>query len=78
MKKIVLNLVILISLQSCSQNKSQIMQNSNITSDNIVEEITKEVKHFPSEKIYKIRHENEYCYYCKWEILFYGTYSVMD
>lgn len=63
MKKIVLNLVILISLQSCSQNKSQIMQNSNITSDNIVEEITKEVKHFPSEKIYKIRHENEYCYY---------------
>ena len=40
---------------ACSQNKSQIMQNPQITADNIVDEITKEVKHYPSEKEFSFR-----------------------
>lgn len=63
MKKIVLNLVILISLQSCSQNKNQIMQNPNITADNIVENILKQIKHYPKEPIYGMHHEVEKCYF---------------
>ena len=52
-----------ISLQSCSQNKNQIMQNPNITADNIVENIVKEVKHYPQESIYGMHHEVEKCYF---------------
>ena len=39
------------------------MQNPNITADNIVEEISKQVKHYPSEKIYKISYLNEIAFF---------------
>ena len=45
MKKAVLTLFLLLSLQSCSQ-KTMITQNPNITADNLVEEIAKQVKHY--------------------------------
>ena len=48
---------------ACSQNKSQIMQNPQITADNIVDEITKEVKHYPSEKMYGLEYSNDNCYF---------------
>lgn len=63
MKKIVLIAITLISLQSCSQNQKQIMQNPNITANNIVEEITKQVKHYPQEPMYVITHLDNFCHY---------------
>ncbi|MCW3162485.1 hypothetical protein [Chryseobacterium oryctis] len=47
-----------ISLQSCSQKKENIIQNANVTSKNIVEEIAKEVKYYPVEENYGIRYGN--------------------
>ena len=52
-----------ISLQSCYQNKNQIMQNQNITADNIVQEITKQIKHYPVENIYGFNHNGNKCYF---------------
>ena len=64
MKKAILTLFLLLSLQSCLQKKeTMITQNPNITADNLVEEITKQVKHYPSEKVYKIRYSNDNCYF---------------
>ncbi|WP_123905778.1 hypothetical protein [Chryseobacterium sp. ERMR1:04] len=63
MKKLIIGTIIITSFMACSQNKKQTMQNPNINAGNIVEEIVKQVKHYPSEKIYKIRHENDLCYY---------------
>lgn len=66
MKKIILILTTLISLQNCSQNKdNMINQNQQITVDNIVEEITKEVKHYPNEPMYSFR---QYSFKCFFEI----------
>ena len=60
MKKAVLILFLLLSLQSCSQ-KTMITQNPNITADNLVEEITKQVKHYPSEPQYVMHYFNGVC-----------------
>ena len=53
---------VLLTFQSCSQ-PTPINQNRNITADNLVEEIAKQVKHYPSEKVYKIRYSNDNCYF---------------
>ena len=59
MKKIIFTTLILLSLQSCSQkNDNMINQNLDITANNIVEKITQEIKHYPSEKIYKFSYNN--------------------
>ena len=64
MKKTILTLFLLLSLQSCLQKKeTMITQNPNITADNLVEEIAKQVKHYPSEKIYGIDYSNDNCYF---------------
>lgn len=52
-----------ISLIACSQSKNEIMQNSNINANNIVEEITKQIKHYPSEKQYTFTYNNHLCYF---------------
>ena len=62
-KKMFLILITLLSLQSCSQKKENIMQNSNVTSKNIVEEIAKEVKYYPVEENYGIRYGNTDCFF---------------
>nr|WP_315001657.1 hypothetical protein [uncultured Capnocytophaga sp.] len=64
MKKAILTLFLLLSLQSCLQKKeTMITQNPNITADNLVEEIAKQVKHYPSEKIYGIEYSNNDCFF---------------
>ena len=64
MKKIIFTTLILLSLQSCSQkNDNMINQNLDITANNIVEKITQEIKHYPSEKIYKFSYNNEMVYF---------------
>lgn len=63
MKKIIPVLLTLISLQGCSQEKDKIMQNQNITADNIVTEIAKQVKNYPIEPNYGFRYENSQCYF---------------
>ena len=64
MKKTILTLFLLLSLQSCLQKKeTMITQNPNITADNLVEEIAKQVKHYPSEKIYGLGYSNNNCYF---------------
>ena len=60
MKKAVLTLFLLLSLQSCSQ-KTMITQNPNITANNLVEEIAKQVKHYPSEPQYVMHYFNGVC-----------------
>ncbi|ATA83178.1 hypothetical protein [Capnocytophaga sputigena] len=47
---------------SCSQ-PTPVNQNSNITADNLVEEIAKQVKHYPSERIYGLGYSNNNCYF---------------
>ena len=61
MKKAVLILFLLLSLQSCSQ-KTMITQNPNITADNLVEEIAKQVKHYNYEPIYQVDFKFGHCY----------------
>jgi len=63
MKKIIFSILILTALQSCSQKpETMINQNKNITSDNIVDELGKQVKHYDKEIMYKFKVGNEYCY----------------
>ena len=54
--------LVLVMFYSCS-SPTPVNQNPNITADNLVEEITKQVKHYPSEKVYKIRYSNDNCYF---------------
>lgn len=65
MKRITYFLILLylgISLSACSQKKeSTINQNQNITADDLVEEIAKQVKHYSSEKIYGINYNVSLC-----------------
>ena len=53
---------VLLMFYSCS-SPTPVNQNPNITADNLVEEIAKQVKHYPSEKVYKIRYSNDNCYF---------------
>lgn len=61
MKKAILTLFLLLSLQSCSQ-KTMITQNPNITADNLIEEIAKQVKHYNYEPIYQVDFKFGHCY----------------
>lgn len=63
MKKLLLSLIIITSFAACSQSKNEIMQNTNINANNIVEEITKQIKHYPSEKQYTFNYNNHMCYF---------------
>ena len=51
-----------IGLSACSQNQKQIMQNPQITADNIVEEISKQVKYYDYEPVYQIEFTINHCY----------------
>ena len=62
MKHIIFTLLVLTAFHSCSQ-PTPVNQNPNITADNLVEEIAKQVKHYPSEKIYGIDYSNNNCYF---------------
>ena len=62
MKHIIFTLLVLTAFYSCSQ-PTPVNQNLNITADNLVEEIAKQVKNYPSEKVYKIRYSNDNCYF---------------
>ena len=53
---------VLVAIQSCSQ-PTPVNQNPNITADNLVEEIAKQVKNYPSEKIYGIEYSNNDCFF---------------
>lgn len=61
--KIFLSLLISICLLNCSQSKNEIHQNQNITAANIVQEITKQIKHYPVENIYGFNHNGNKCYF---------------
>ena len=65
MNKIVHNIVLacvaLLTFQSCSQ-PAPVNQNPNITADNLVEEITKQVKSYNYEPIYQVDFEFGHCY----------------
>ena len=54
--------LVLVAFQSCSQ-PTPVNQNPNITADNLVEEIAKQVKHYPSERIYGIEYSNNDCFF---------------
>ena len=62
MKHIIFTLLVLTAFYSCSQ-PAPVNQNPNITADNLVEEIAKQVKHYPSEKIYGLGYSNNNCYF---------------
>ena len=53
---------VLVAFQSCSQ-PTPVNQNPNITADNLVEEIAKQVKNYPSERIYGLGYSNDNCYF---------------
>ena len=59
MKKAILTLFLLLSLQSFSQ-KTMITQNPNITANNLVEEIAKQVSHYNYEPIYIMNLSTKY------------------
>ena len=65
MNKIVHNIVLacvaLLTFQSCSQ-PTLVNQNPNITADNLVEEIAKQVKHYNYEPIYQVDFKFGHCY----------------
>lgn len=64
MKSLIVLLSLSISIQSCSQKRENMVnQNSTITADNIADEISKQVKHYPSEKIYTLGYSNDKCYF---------------
>jgi hypothetical protein len=53
-----------VSLTACSQKKeTMINQNPHITSDNIVEELNKQVKHYDKEIMYGFDFESKYCFF---------------
>ena len=64
MNKIVHNIVLacvaLLTFQSCSQ-PTPVNQNPSITANNLVEEIAKQVKHYPSEPQYVMHYFNGVC-----------------
>ena len=62
MKHIIFTLLVLTAFYSCSQ-PTPVNQNPNITADNLVEEIAKQVKNYPSEKIYGLGYSNNNCYF---------------
>ena len=61
MKHIIFTLLVLTAFYSCSQ-PAPVNQNPNITADNLVEEITKQVGHYNYEPIYQVDFEFGHCY----------------
>jgi hypothetical protein len=64
MKKTLIYLSLVASLNSCSQNKEQIKDtNMDITANNIVDKTVEEVKHYHKEPIYYLYAANSLCVY---------------
>ena len=61
MKHIIFTLLVLTAFYSCSQ-PAPVNQNPNITANNLVEEIAKQVSHYNYEPIYEVYFEFGYCY----------------
>ena len=61
MKHIIFTLLVLTAFHSCSQ-PTPVNQNPNITANNLVEEIAKQVSHYNYEPIYEVYFEFGYCY----------------
>ncbi len=61
----ILVLIICIFCGSCAEKKEAVMitQNSHINEKNIIEELNKQVKEYPTEKVYIFRYENYDCYF---------------
>ncbi|OWP82767.1 hypothetical protein BWK59_14125 [Flavobacterium davisii] len=61
----ILGLIIGFFCSACSQKKevTMITQNPNITAKNLVEEITKNIKHYPSEKVYTLDFISSYNFF---------------
>jgi len=60
MKHIIFTLLVLTAFYSCSQ-PTPVNQNPNITADNLVEEIAKQVVHYNYEPIYQVDFEFGHC-----------------
>jgi hypothetical protein len=64
MKKIILCLILAVSFCNCGENKKKVnMQNPNINANNIVDELSKQVKNFSSEPIYLFSYDKYYCHF---------------
>jgi hypothetical protein len=64
MKTKIINLMTAYLILSCTNSKEEkIMQNPNITSSNMIEEIIKNIKHYPIEKVYKFSYESYYAFF---------------
>jgi hypothetical protein len=65
MKTKILSLIVACFMISCADKKKEsiIMQNPNITADNFVKEVIKNMKHFPQEKVYSLAYANSYCFF---------------
>lgn len=63
MKKIILITALISLTVNCQKKEQKNMQNEKITSNNIVEEIVKNIKHYPSEKIYRLDYESYYSFF---------------
>ena len=61
MKHIIFTLLVLTAFYSCSQ-AAPVNQNPNITANNLVEEIAKQVSHYNYEPIYQVDFEFGHCY----------------
>ncbi|OOV18966.1 hypothetical protein [Flavobacterium sp. LM4] len=63
MKRLIILITLFSTIQSCEKKeKNMIIQNPYINSKNIVEELTKQVRYYSSEKIYGFRYENFNCF----------------
>ncbi|WP_294960981.1 hypothetical protein [uncultured Flavobacterium sp.] len=64
MKRTILYIVLIASLNACSQKKGNVKeQNMEITSDNIANKTVEQIKHYPSEPIYYVYAANSLCIY---------------
>lgn len=64
MKKTLILVALFTIAQGCTQkNKTMIAQNPNITANNIVEELNKQVKYYNSELIYMFSFESYFCHF---------------
>lgn len=63
MKNLILITGLLISLLGCFQEKKQENMNAEITADNIIEKISKQVKHYSREPVYQVYVNNSLCLY---------------
>lgn len=62
MKNFLLALLVTANLSACTGGQTQVDQNPDISADNLADEISKHIKHYPSEKIYMLGYSNDKCY----------------